>query len=247
MAKVVKDNSYIKIVRLNMLPVDLHGRFKDVNTWVSKKRISLNWKTVEMHCCLNVIDVVPLGTRHLCVNTRLGISKECGSTTENKNWKNWGEEHHEQLYNVNTRFYSTQPYRIKVHLNGQLHEFDVDSQAALTVVNHSVFKNIWSNVRPELTPCNVSPAEWGRKSAACVWTKLQCINTCERRDCKGLMNGGIQYCKTCNVRVHHKCQTEEEQARTEGEQFTCRDCAASKEATSAMFPMQNTDVVPTRT
>ncbi|KAJ8898483.1 hypothetical protein PR048_003843 [Dryococelus australis] len=69
------------------------------------------------------------------------------------------------MYNVNILGHSTQPCRIKVQLNGKLHEFEVDSGAALTIVNCSVFENNWPNVRerPELAPCNASLALWGGK------------------------------------------------------------------------------------
>ncbi|KAJ8879457.1 hypothetical protein PR048_020065 [Dryococelus australis] len=68
------------------------------------------------------------------------------------------KEHYKQLHNVNTRGHPTQPYRIK-------HEFEVDAEAALTIVNCIVFENIWPNVRDrhKLAPSNASLAVWHGK------------------------------------------------------------------------------------
>ncbi|KAJ8872372.1 hypothetical protein PR048_025976 [Dryococelus australis] len=74
------------------------------------------------------------------------------------------EEHYKGLYGVNTAR-QTKPYRVHIQQNGKSHEFEVDSGAALTIVDHKVFERLWPNVNDQskLTPCVVNFALWGGK------------------------------------------------------------------------------------
>ncbi|KAJ8879856.1 hypothetical protein PR048_020473 [Dryococelus australis] len=81
----------------------------------------------------------------MCVTLILGGSEE--STRDN-------EDHYGTLFYVNLGIDQVQVYKVSLQLNEKPHEFEIDSGAALTIVNHDVFIKLWPDVkkRPVLQP-----------------------------------------------------------------------------------------------
>ncbi|KAJ8875635.1 hypothetical protein PR048_023531 [Dryococelus australis] len=60
------------------------------------------------------------------------------------------EDHYGTLFDINLSIDQVQAYKVSLQLKGKSHEFEVDSGAALTIVNQDVFIKLWPDVKKNL-------------------------------------------------------------------------------------------------